>query len=200
MTTAEELRTNAQALQQQIRREQSLTPLAQKVRIGKIHLQSSAEIAKIQASDEAEKKRQTDKAMKAVYGIGDLIRTSSSEAATRSDYRQALADADKIDTEDRYAPRTAADLMKRSIQIGDEPMRRALGLKASQVGWDEVTQLFEETCSPAQAEALSQLRAPAKPNIVEMLKYANPAPPEFSNARSDHEIEQFVTSNEVGVS
>jgi hypothetical protein len=195
MTTPEEYRMNKEALQQQVRREQSLTPLRKKLDIGNLHLQASANIAQVQAADAAALKRADDKANKALYGIDDLMRPGT-ESATRSDYRLAIAEVEKIDTEDRYASRIAAEKMKVSIQTGDEPLRRALGLKASQVGWDEVTQLFEETCSPTQKEALNQLRAPAKPNIVEMLKYANPLPPEFSNARSDYEVEQFVKDNE----
>jgi hypothetical protein len=187
--TPDEIRQGAQTLQERVRSDPTLTALTKQVSIGKLHLLASKAIAEAQASEEATKRLAHNKAVRTAFSAGTTDAAITSSRAARNHL-------DSIDLADRYAERNVSEMLTTATQLGDLPLRQAIGLKAQQSGWTDVVQQWSADASPAQVEALNQLRRPEPFNAVEMLRYVNPMPIEFSNARSDADIALFIDANE----
>jgi hypothetical protein len=187
--TPEDLRVAANAACDKIRGTDWLTPTAKAARIAKIHLQAADAMSALEVGAAAEKKSATHKAVRTAFGL------NSTDPATIASGRAARQQVEAIDIMDRYAEREAADLLETATQLGDEPLRQALALKAWESGWKTVLQDWSTDAKPAQIEALNKLNESEPFNAAEMLKFALPAPVELSGCINQHQIRDIAASD-----
>lgn len=179
---ADAIRTDLQAAHDQIRSRTTQTLESRRVDHAKAQTAAQSAMDELAEQETGAAAAATQKLSRTAFGVGDLTRDASpADAASISIVARDAADRAGMLAD----AQSAMSLLLQAESLGDETLARAVGQRASLMGWDDVLQRYMDD-RPKQADAINSLRAlnDSPPSAASLFQYSLPVDPSLGTLSS----------------